>query len=158
MRLSKNDGKQLDDRAAGESVKGAKSPAPTARLRRAASPSGEVVFYTGAASFFRKKTPARLENTCSICYHWYTCQRAEPPFPLLWHWKRFNPFPFKHTRASPPPLGEAPPQIEAASITNQAGSVIQYPQRLPLRPRGARGRECPKFSRPPRAKPLACGG
>ena len=90
-------------------MKGAKSPAPTARLRRAASPSGEVVFYTGAASFFRKKTPARLENTCSICYHWYTCQRAEPPFPLLWHWKRFNPFPFKHTRASPPPSGKPHP-------------------------------------------------
>ena len=29
------------------------SPAPTARLRRAASPSGEVVFYTGAVSFSR---------------------------------------------------------------------------------------------------------
>ena len=32
-----------------------------------------------------------------------------------------------------PPRGSpTPPQIEAASITNQAGSVIQYPQRLPF--------------------------
>ena len=35
------------------SCRAEQSPALTARLRRAASPSGEVVFYTGAASFFR---------------------------------------------------------------------------------------------------------
>ena len=42
-----------------------------------------------------------------------------PPFPALWHWKRFNPFPFKHTRASPPPSGkpQPPPAPAAAART-----------------------------------------
>ena len=81
------------------------SPAPTARLRRAASPSEEVVFYTGAASFFAKKRPRGLKIRVVYAIIDIHARGRNPPFPLLWHWKRFDPFLFKHTRASPPPSG-----------------------------------------------------
>ena len=110
------------------------SPAPTARLRRAASPSGEVVFYTGAASFFRKKTPARLENTCSICYHWYKCQRADPPFfccygtgNVLILSPSSTPGLPRPPRGSPIPLRRPPPQ-PAPPNTKIPRRIRMYPQ------------------------------
>ena len=97
-------------------MKGAKSPAPTARLRRAASPSGEVVFYTGGRHFFAKKRPRGLKIRVVYAIIGINARGRNPPFPLLWHWKRFDPFPFKHTRASPPPSGKPhPPPAPAAA-------------------------------------------
>ena len=63
----------------------------------------------GRRHFFAKKRPRGLKIRVVYAIIGIHARERNPPFPLLWHWKRFNPFPFKHTRASPPPSGKPHP-------------------------------------------------